>query len=106
MCDGPGGFTVAGAALALSYRRDRRGRVVPRTTARSHAPSGCHAPIRGLVKEDETAEDPTKQKVEQELEVIETMFVQTAGEAAVEGHASRWMMCRDRHSISPTGPNE
>lgn len=37
------------------------------------------------MKEDETAEDPTKQKVEQELEEIETMFVQTAGEA-VEGH--------------------
>ena len=31
------------------------------------------------------AEDATKQQVEQELEEIEAMFVQTAPEAAVEG---------------------
>lgn len=105
MCDGSGGFTVAGGPGAL-VSQGSKGVASSRDDSENHAPSGCHAPIRGLVKEDETAEDPTKQKVEQELEVIETMFVQTAGEAAVEGHASRWMMCRDRHSISPTGPNE
>ena len=84
MCDGSGGFTVGGA-LALSYRRDRRGSRRPKDGSEKPRSVQMSCPLRGLVKEDETAEDPTKQKVKQELEEIETMFVQTAGEA-VEGH--------------------